>query len=102
VAAVQQDGVECGPEDVVLPLVEGAVPDADRARAAVASSTELMPSVAMKESILARTMRAPLTDPIALPATIASTTVGTTPSCAFSSSQAERIAAIPTSVPTAR
>ena len=61
-----------------------------------------MPSVAMKESIFARTISAPEIDPIAQPAAIASTTVPTTPRCALSSSQAERIAARPTSVPTAR
>jgi hypothetical protein len=33
---VQQDRVECRAVDVVLPLVEGAVADADRLRAAVA------------------------------------------------------------------
>ena len=35
-AAVQQDGVEGGTEDVVLPLVEGAVADADGVCAVVA------------------------------------------------------------------
>jgi hypothetical protein len=67
-----------------------------------ASSTELMPSVAMNESIFARTMTAPLTAPIAQPATSVSTSVDTTPSPCLSSSQADRIAAMPTSVPTAR
>ena len=36
VARVEQDRVEHGAEDVVLALVEGAVPDPDRARAGVA------------------------------------------------------------------
>ena len=35
-AAVEQDGVEGGTEDVVLPLVEGAVADADGVCAVVA------------------------------------------------------------------
>ena len=67
-----------------------------------ASSTELMPSVAMNESILARTISAPLTAPIAQPAASVSRTAVGTPSPWRSSSQADRIADIPTSVPTAR
>jgi hypothetical protein len=38
VAATEQDRVEGGTEDVVLPLLEGAVADPDGARAAVAGS----------------------------------------------------------------